>query len=99
MGVEGPATLASQAQRADLPIVVGFFPRERPRGCRNASDSPALRLLDHRQPSGLQLARGKRLAFCVVTNVEHYAFLKGIGCDPAKLTSPRFSRRSGAGRS
>lgn len=35
---------------------------------------------------------GKRLAFCVVTNIEHYAFLRGIGWDPAKLNSPQTQR-------
>jgi allantoinase len=35
---------------------------------------------------------GKRLAFCVVLNVEHYAFLKGWGWDPAKLGEPQTHR-------
>jgi hypothetical protein len=35
---------------------------------------------------------GKRLAFCVVLNVEHYAFLKGWGWDPAKIGEPQTQR-------
>ena len=35
---------------------------------------------------------GKRLAFCVVTNLEVYAYLKGWGWDPAKLNEPQNQR-------
>lgn len=35
---------------------------------------------------------GKRLAFCVVTNLEVYAFRKGTGWDPAKIGEPQNQR-------
>jgi peptidoglycan/xylan/chitin deacetylase (PgdA/CDA1 family) len=35
---------------------------------------------------------GKRLAFCVVTNLEVYAFRKGFGWDPAKTGEPQNQR-------
>lgn len=35
---------------------------------------------------------GKRLAFCVVTNLEVYAYRKGWGWDPAKLGEPQNQR-------
>jgi hypothetical protein len=35
---------------------------------------------------------GKRLAFCLVTNIEYYAFGKGWGWDPAKPNEPQTQR-------
>jgi hypothetical protein len=35
---------------------------------------------------------GKRLAFCVVTNLEVYAYRKGTGWDPAKMGEPQNQR-------
>jgi allantoinase len=35
---------------------------------------------------------GKRLAFCVVTNIEVYAYRKGTGWDPAKVGEPQTQR-------
>ncbi|HZQ60807.1 MAG TPA: polysaccharide deacetylase, partial [Casimicrobiaceae bacterium] len=35
---------------------------------------------------------GKRLAFCVVTNLEVYAYRKGWGWDPAKIGEPQNQR-------
>jgi peptidoglycan/xylan/chitin deacetylase (PgdA/CDA1 family) len=35
---------------------------------------------------------GKRLAFCVVTNIEVYAYRKGTGWDPAKIGEPQTQR-------
>jgi hypothetical protein len=35
---------------------------------------------------------GKRLAFCIVTNLEVYAFRKGTGWDPAKVGEPQNQR-------
>ncbi|SON56697.1 putative urate catabolism protein [Hartmannibacter diazotrophicus] len=35
---------------------------------------------------------GKRLAVCIVTNLEVYAYLKGTGWDPAKLNEPQNQR-------
>src|SRR5215207_5658085 len=35
---------------------------------------------------------GKRLAFCVTTNIEVYAYRKGTGWDPAKKGEPQQQR-------
>src|SRR5262249_59481984 len=35
---------------------------------------------------------GKRLAFCVITNIEVYAYRKGTGWDPAKKGEPQQQR-------
>jgi hypothetical protein len=38
------------------------------------------------------LPDGKRLAFCVTTNIEVYAYRKGTGWDPAKKGEPQQQR-------
>ncbi|MBC7781156.1 MAG: polysaccharide deacetylase [Proteobacteria bacterium] len=51
--------------------------------------------LSIRQRADFSWPEGKRLAFCVTTNVEVFAFMTGYGADPGRADAPQTQRNYG----